>query len=64
MALTMRQYSLVYTPPPGSRKRKKTLVTSLGGDADAKTWARWVVEQASGGTVSVTLSDGSVFTYP
>jgi hypothetical protein len=64
MALTMRPYSLVYTPPLGSRKKKKTLQASLGGDADARAWARWVVEQAGGGTASVKLSDGSVFTCP
>lgn len=63
MTLTLQTYTLLYTPPPGSRKRKKTLKTQLGGDADAKTWARLVVEQA-GGTASVRLSDGSIFTCP
>lgn len=63
MALTLQTYTLIYTPPPGSRKRKKTLRTALGGDADAKTWARLVVEQ-SGGSASVHLSDGSIFTCP
>ena len=62
MTFTLHTYTLIYTPAPGSRKRKKTLKASLGGDADAKTWAQLVVEQAGGGSVSVSLSNGSVFT--
>ncbi len=64
MAFTLHSYTLIYTYPPGVNKRKKKLSTSLGGDADAKTWAKYVVEQAQGGSAEVQLLDGSTFTYP
>jgi hypothetical protein len=60
-------YTLEWTPPPRPgekrRRRKKTDRASLGSDEEAKTWARWYVEQG-GGSAKLALQDGTIFTIP
>jgi len=56
----MHRYVMLYTAPGGKKKR---IPATLGGDADAKFWARTVVER-DGGTAAVPLQDGTTFTFP
>ena len=49
--------------PARQTYRPLTLRATLGGDEDARYWARTVVEH-DGGTVVIELQDGTTFTWP
>lgn len=58
--MKMKTYTLWYISPKG---KKQKLEHPLTGDADARLWANYVVEQA-GGSASIELSDGTMFIAP
>jgi hypothetical protein len=60
MHMKLQTYMMTHTAADGTVTELKA---SLGGDADARNWARMVLEQ-NGGKVSIRLQDGTLFTCP
>jgi hypothetical protein len=61
MSLQFYLYVMTYIPLRGKEKK---LRQNLASDEEAKNWARYVVEQARGGTAELILRDGSIYKYP
>lgn len=58
--MNMHTYEMSHKAANG---KVTTLKANLGGDADARYWAKTLVER-DGGTVIIELQDGTTFTWP